>query len=59
LNTRENLEFFHNKISAIRFYPYCHMAEGVCGDACRNEHAFNVTEGDAMLTNQITLTVMQ
>lgn len=34
------------------------MAEGVCGDACRNEHEFNVTEGDVMRTNQITWTVM-
>jgi hypothetical protein len=22
------------------------MAESACGDACRNEHGFNVTEGD-------------
>ena len=51
---KKKLNFFHNKISAIHFYPYCHMALGVCGDACRNEHEFNVTEGDVMRTNQIT-----
>jgi len=46
--------FFRTTISASRFYPYCHMALDVCGDACRNEHEFNVAERDVMRTHQIT-----
>jgi hypothetical protein len=54
LKTKDRLEIFHNKIAAILFYPNCHMTEGACDDACRNENKFNVTEGDVIRANQIT-----